>query len=146
MKWWTRAIIILLAAAIVGAMVFFVVVIANGKLTTDYKAYVSLAFYAAGMSDGVRLQDDFGEYQLDEDACRKLNYYVTRNPVATLKRGGEEHITLLIGDDVMTVSVLDEDSAVVTFSVMERTYRMRVYQRGMWAGIRSCTSGAGFSG
>lgn len=136
------AVILLIAAGILTIAYFTY----SRGMVNEYKQRVSLALQAAIVSEGLHVQADDGWHELDEEAYRKLTYYLTLNANHTFSRGDTqgETISLRIGSDPVTVVHAGdgEEKAVVTFETADKTFRVTVQANKYWPGIREAVGEA----
>lgn len=130
---------------VVVLIAFIVFSLYSGHVQTKYLTYLRLATDAASASSGISVDTGNEAWQLlESDSGRKLYYYLSQNPMVALGSGDSEStdcIRLKIGEDLLTVTPVKNkpNSAVVTFSVLDQTFRMTIRSDGLWGNLRDWT-------
>lgn len=139
-KWIWRGLWTVFAIVVVAILAFLVYTVASRTTTNNYESRLAISFGAAALTDGVHVKSGDEYHRLDEESCRKLEYYLTRKMVLAIgggQRNGET-IELLIGEDPLRVVYNgNEERAVVHFETMGKTYRIGVRDSSLWSAMRS---------
>ncbi|MEG1810836.1 MAG: hypothetical protein RRZ71_05835 [Clostridia bacterium] len=143
MKWWSKLIMAVVFAAIfvtIGIMVFS---LASMKKASDYCMNLGISMSAAQATNGVHINEDGKYYQINEDGCRKLYYFLSSAPKLTLARGDAdgESMEILIGDDTLRMvhKGNNADDAIVYFECMDKTYKFSISVYQLWDKLKMYT-------
>ncbi|MEA5038215.1 MAG: hypothetical protein VB086_00095 [Clostridiaceae bacterium] len=135
-----RLLLLIGTAAVLFVLGTVVFLLYSSRVTGHYQVHLRLAFDAAELSDtGVCLKSGDDWRLVDREAAEKFYYYMSRRTTVTLRHGQTDDprcLTLRLGDDVATIAPLSEsdgNSAVVSVTLMGKSYRIKITADGLWA-------------
>ena len=135
MKWLFRIMVVLTVLILAGVTAFGIFCVVYKTMVNNYRVRVTISMDAAQLSgDGVAVQADGQWRRLNDEACTKLRYYITRDPLVWTDWfcAGRESISLRFSEDPVTLWKLSPDAAVVRLDGAGGGMTMRVRADGIW--------------